>query len=178
MNTEVLDTKINGMLSVKDKSLSEKETILNLEISKLEEAIQSKDREISTLKSGQSEVTLKYKLDAAINKVAGELKTVNSEANDFILDKLRQGASYEDDKIVFKNTDGTIVRNEGGVALTLADKLESFKNSGKFDFCFDSGAASGSGIQNGKSTNHDGKKSKIRIAKEKKMQELGLKVPL
>jgi len=151
--------KVKDVLGV-DKNLAIDETILEAKLkantSEELKGIEDKyntiianlntkfDNDVVQYKSKISEYEKSLNTLTIENKLAGILPSINAQegAIDDIKNNLLIGAVIEGDNILFKDGD-TIIRNEKGFTMTIADKLETIKKQKPYLFKLDVSAGSG-----------------------------------
>lgn len=175
LNDDTLNTKFNSILDSKEKDISEKEKIYKLEIEKLEKEIEKSKEEAQQEVVRVNKNVLDSKLELELYKTTTGINAVNKKASQIIIDELKNGATFEDGKIVYKDKDGTTIR-KNGVALTLSQKLEDIKSSEDYSFLFKSNASSGSGLNTGNNSNSNSNESEFTRRKREQAAKLGISI--
>lgn len=139
LNDETLTAKIANLSTV------EVDEVSKLEVAKLEKSITDLTAGYEGKLKDASTNALNTQLEIELYKTTAGINSVNTTAQTMIINQLKEGATFEDGKIVYKANDGTTVRKDG-IALTLSSKLDSIKNSEETKFLFKSEAKSGSGM--------------------------------
>lgn len=177
LNEDTLNSVLSNIDKSKNQKLSEVEEILKLDISKLEKEVEKKELEIESLKNQTQQTVLETKLDLELYKTTSGIEAVNKKANDIIIGELKNGATIEDGKIVFKESDGTTLR-KNGIPMSLSDKLEEIRSSEDYSFLFKSSVNSGSGYQSTNSINTNSNMSEFTRRKLEQARAEGLDIVL
>ena len=141
INEDLINEKINALKGTTKNDESFKAELANLEkiIKDKELALQEKDKMFKDRE-------LDFSLEREISKLTS-FEAVSPKANEILMREIKANAALEDGKLVFKNTDGTILRDGNGLPVDLNKRLSSLKESEDYSFCFKSNAQSGSGVQ-------------------------------
>lgn len=121
--------------------------------------------ETATNEKNQIETDYKGKLqnmalDNAITNAGVGLGVANESMLKIVTGLIKEGATYEDGKIIYKNEDGSTVYGSDNKPLDIASKVSSLKADANYAGLFKADVKSGGGGQGG-NTNHNGDVSNL-----------------
>lgn len=141
-----------------DASKAEIENLMNL--------IQQKEVEFTT-KLNESEGRFRDKLiETDIAKLGLNANVVNDKALNLVISALKDGATIEEGRIVYKDEKGVIVRGGSGQPITIAEKMAQFQSDPANAFLFKATTGGGGGPTGG-SGNGGGGDRKLSTATSK-----------
>ena len=151
LNEETLTDAIKALKGSKggdNASLAEIENLKNL--------LAAAGTETNTLKSGYESQISTMGLDNAIANSGVGIDIANAEMFGIVKDLVKQGASFEDGKVVYKNQDGTTLYHNGTTPLTISDRVNTLKNNPSYSGLFKPVGSGGSGAPAGNPAGGDG----------------------
>lgn len=163
---------IKEYLENSGKSESEKDAIitrLKTDIESLEQTIKNLKDEKEQVEQKVQQIKSETKFMQVFNRDMPEFEPANnsSKARNDVIALLREDAVLEDDKIVYKNSDGSYIRI-AGEKMNMSMKLAEIQANPEYDYLFKTKASGGSGSPNG---GKGGSLSKF----EARMRKKGLK---
>lgn len=150
INEDLINEKINSL-----KGTTKNDESFKAELANLEKIIKDKELALQEKDKMYKDRELDFSLEREISKLTS-FEAVSPKANEILMREIKGNAALEDGKLVFKNADGTIVRDTNGLPVDLNKRLGSLKESEDYAFCFKSSAQSGSGVQVSSGSNHSG----------------------
>lgn len=124
-----------------------------LEIDKLTKMISDKDSE---LKERLAEADKRYtdkQIEIEIAKLGSSANVVNDKALTILIEAIKAGAVVDNGMVIYKDKDGSTVRNSTGQPLSVSEKINQFKADETYSFLFKPTSSGGSGMQNGGGAN-------------------------
>lgn len=165
-NEENLDKKLSGLTKKTDETLKN-------ELKSMEDILKAKDSEYKELLSKKDSELHNYKLDTELSKYTSKLRGVNSRADELLMSEFKKGATFEDNKIVFKGEDGQIVRDSDGLPLSVEKRISTIRESEDFKpFISAQNIQSGSGqktAEGGATTQKGGLRERLEAKKASSM---------
>jgi len=139
VNEEAIKEAIKALKSGKgdDKSLAEIENLKGL----LEKATHDN----KSLTSGYEGKLQSMALDNALANAGLGANVANKAMYGIVSDLVREGATFEDDKIVYKKPDGTTIYGKDNTPLTMPNKIDQLKADPNYAGLFKVDVKSGSG---------------------------------
>lgn len=125
ISTDNIAEAIEAIKKNKGVDKSEELEIKEKEIDKLKEEVGTLTQKVADADANTQRQMLQMTLKTDIAKVLPEFK-VKANAMPYIMAEVEKKATFEDGKIVFKNTDGTTQR-AGGKDLTISDVIAEMK---------------------------------------------------
>jgi len=153
VNVENVRDAIDKIKGSKDIKETEALAIKDKEIEKLKNDLQVKAQEVESVANQYSTQLKNVIMEKDITKALIDNKAHNDMAH-YIIADIKQKAHLENDKIVFKNDDGTTIRIDGKDA-SIDDMIKQLKEKDEYGRLFDKQVqASGTG-GSGKSDGQD-----------------------
>ncbi len=121
---------------------------LKQEIENLTKMISAKDEE---LKSKLAEADKRYTdkiVEVEIAKLGTNANVVNDKALSILIEAIKEGATLDNGIIIYKDADGSTIRNSTGQPLSISEKINQFKADDTYSFLFKPTTNGGSGMQN------------------------------
>lgn len=98
-------------------------------------------------------------IEGEIAKLGSTFDVVNDKAMSLVIQALKDGATIEEGAVVYRNQDGTIIRNNSGRPLTVSERMAEFKADTANAFLFKATNNGGGGSASGNGGgNYDGGK--------------------
>jgi len=145
LSEDVIKSKLDSLIEKAGVKTADADSVSKLEITKLEAILEAQKKDYESQIAELNTKSFKDKLDLRLRSATGSIKATSNKAMEVILSALKDGAVVEGESIVYKDKDGTTVR-ENGVPVTLETKLESLKADKDYTPFFESEAKSGSGL--------------------------------
>lgn len=142
------------------------------ELEKLQDLLKAAEVEKSTLKSEYEGKLNTMALDNALANAGVGAKVANEAMYKVVTGLVREGAVFEDGKIVYKAEDGTTVYGNDKTPLTLSGKIEQLKSDPSYAGLFIPDVNSGTGTPPG---GGDGADKKVETLSPTEMMKSGRK---
>lgn len=142
------------------------------ELEKLQDLLKAAENEKSTLKSEYEGKLNTMALDNALANAGVGAKVANEAMYKVVTGLVREGAVFEDGKIVYKAEDGTTVYGNDKTPLTLSGKIEQLKSDPSYAGLFVPDVNSGIGTPPG---GGDGADKKVETLSPTEMMKSGRK---
>ena len=150
INEDLINEKINAL-----KGTTKNDESFKAELANLEKIIKDKELALQEKDKMYKDRELDFSLEREISKLTS-FEAVSPKANEILMREIKANAALEEGKLVFKNTDGTILRDTNGLPVDLNKRLSTLKESEDYAFCFKSSAQSGSGVQTNNAQSYSG----------------------
>ncbi|WP_067176992.1 hypothetical protein [Sulfurospirillum sp. UCH001] len=128
------------------------------EIANLQKLLADKEAEYSD-KLTQSESRFRDKLiEVEIAKLGAGNDVVNDRALQLVIESLKDGATIDNGNIVYRDANGTTIRNGSGQPLSISEKMAQFKADVNNSFLFKATSNGGGGTPTGGNGGNGSKK--------------------
>lgn len=128
------------------------------EIANLQKLLADKEAEYSD-KLTQSEARFRDKLiEVEIAKLGAGNDVVNDRALQLVIESLKDGATIDNGNIVYRDANGTTIRNGSGQPLSISEKMAQFKADVNNSFLFKATSNGGGGTPTGGNGGNGSKK--------------------
>lgn len=139
------------------------------EIENLTKLLKAKDDEI-TEKLSEAETRFRDKvIETEIAKIGLTSNVVNEKALGLVIQALKDGATIEDGEIIYRGSDGAILRNGNGRPFTVSEKMAQFQSDPANAFLFKATTGGGGGSQSGNGSGGGNKSLLGAKTKEERM---------
>ena len=168
--TNITVEKVKEKITTKNQN--EKSELKNIEA----QIVSLKEQYENELKNRDNQLFQKN-IDLEILKNGQKINCISPVAMEVVMNELKKNAFIEDNKIVFKNEAGEIVRKDG-LAITLSDRIESLKQDENYKGFFIADVQSGSGFKSkpAQGTSNNGSKSPIANRMRERAEKLNKKI--
>lgn len=135
-----------------DNVLKSKPNVDN-EIKAREEMISKLSEELKLSKKELNSKVNTYNLEKQLMSLGAMSETETTKAYDIVFNEISKSADFDENgNIIFKNSDGTTIRNADGSQLSLKDRYNMLKESDEYSFLFKTKRSkAGAGSSGGKS---------------------------
>lgn len=148
------------------------------EIANLQKLLADKEAEYSD-KLTQSESRFRDKLiEVEIAKLGAGNDVVNDRALQLVIESLKDGATIDNGNIVYRDANGTTIRNGSGQPLSIAEKMAQFKADVNNSFLFKSTSNGGGGTPPNGSGGNGSKTVKVDDDKQARINAINAKYNL
>lgn len=148
------------------------------EIANLQKLLADKEAEYSD-KLSQSESRFRDKLiEVEIAKLGAGNDVVNDRALQLVIESLKDGATIDNGNIVYRDANGTTIRNGSGQPLSIAEKMAQFKADQSNSFLFKATSNGGGGTPPNGNGGNNSKTVKVDDDKQARINAINAKYNL